>query len=285
MTKLTVLIPCKSERAHIRECIDSVRPLADEILVADSGSTDGTLEIVRSMPDCRVIEREYIHSANFKNWAIPQARHPWVLVVDADERVTPGLAAEIKSVLAAPPADVDGYLINRKNHFAGHHIAHCGWNSDHVLRLFRRDRARYRDRWVHADIDLPPNRVRRLKNKLVHYTTPSSEHHWNKLNRYATWGALNYRDQGRRPSYLRMTLLPMLRFIHLYILRLGFLDGIPGLQVCAHTAFSSFLKQARLWELAQAEKLGAGAPGPTETPVVIQFPKPECDQVRKEHAA
>ena len=87
--KLTALIPCKNERANIRACIESVRPLADEILVADSGSTDGTLDIVRRTPGCRLIEREFIGFSSFKNWAIPQARHPWVLIVDADERVSP----------------------------------------------------------------------------------------------------------------------------------------------------------------------------------------------------
>ena len=100
--KLTVLIPCKNERRNIRPCIESVRSVADEILIADSGSKDGTLDIVRDAGGCRIIEREYVHSANFKNWAIPQARHPWVLIVDADERVTDKLAAEIRQVLAAP---------------------------------------------------------------------------------------------------------------------------------------------------------------------------------------
>src|SRR4026207_1074127 len=106
MPNLTVLIPCKDEIQHIRACIDSVRPIADEILIADSGSTDGTLEAVRRLGDCRVIEREYVNSADFKNWAIPQAAHEWVLVVDADERVTPELAGEIQRLLANdPPCD------------------------------------------------------------------------------------------------------------------------------------------------------------------------------------
>jgi glycosyltransferase involved in cell wall biosynthesis len=262
-TKLTALIPCKNERTNIGACIESVRPIADEILIADSGSTDGTLEIVRQMHGCRIIEREYIHSANFKNWAIPQAKHPWVLIVDADERVTPALAEEIRCELTAPDAEVDGYFIGRKNHFLGYHIAHCGWNSDDVLRLFRRDVGRYRERWVHAEIELPPARVRRLKNPFDHFTAWTSEQHWHKLNRYATWGALNYRDEGRRPSVLTLLIRPPLRFLQLYFLRLGFLDGMPGFHVCAHTAFYVFLKQARLWELSHAKQ------PPGEEPLVF----------------
>lgn len=253
-TKLTVLIPCKNERHNIRACIESVRAIADEILIADSGSTDGTLDVVRQMGGCRIIEREYVHSANFKNWAIPQAKHPWVLIVDADERVTDELSAEIDRLLHAPPEDVDGYWIGRKNHFLGYHIAHCGWNSDDVLRLFRRDVARYRERWVHAEIELAADRVRRLKHPFDHFTAWSSEQHWHKLNRYATWGALNLRDEGSRVTLFSMFFRAPLRFIQLYFLRLGFLDGIPGLHVCAYTAFYVFMKQARLWELEHGAK-------------------------------
>jgi glycosyltransferase involved in cell wall biosynthesis len=250
--KLTALIPCKDERRNIRLCIESVQPIADEILIADSGSTDGTLDIVRDMGGCRIIEREYINSANFKNWAIPQARHEWVLLVDADERVTPPLAAEIRQLLQSPPADKDGYWIARINHYLGYRIDHCGWNRDDVIRLFRRDTSRYERRWVHAEVDLPASRVGKLKHALLHYTTWDSDHYLYKLNRYAGWGALNLRDRSRRPSAVAMMTRAPLRFLQLYILRLGFLDGIAGFQVCMHTAYYAFLKQAKLWELHHA---------------------------------
>jgi glycosyltransferase involved in cell wall biosynthesis len=246
--KLTVLIPCKDERRNIRACIESVQAIADEILVADSGSTDGTLEIVREMGNCRVIEREYINSANFKNWAIPQAQHEWVLVIDADERLTPELAAEIREVLAAPPAGIDGYWIDRANHYLGYRIKHCGWNSDAVIRLFRRE-CRYETRWVHAEVDLPSSRLDTLKNPMLHYTTWESDQYLYKMNRYAGWGALNLRDAGKRPSLLAMATRAPLRFLQLFVFRLGFLDGIPGFHICMHTAYYAFLKQAKLWEL------------------------------------
>lgn len=248
-TRLTVLIPCKNERANIRACIESVRGIADEILVADSGSTDGTLEIVRSLGGCRIIEREYVNSANFKNWAIPQAQHSWVLIVDADERVTEALATEIRQALALVSENIDGYWIPRHNYFLGFRIRHCGWNTDRLLRLFRRDAGRYQERWVHAQIPLPANRVGLLTAGFQHFTTWSSEHFWQKQNRYATWGALNLRNEGHHPSRWQMFLRAPLRFLYLYVLRMGFLDGIPGLQICAYSAFYTFMKQARLWEL------------------------------------
>src|SRR3954447_26636427 len=112
--KLTVIIPCKNERENLGACIASARQIADEVLLADSGSTDGTLDLAHAL-GCRIIEREYGTSGDFKNWAIPQATHEWVLILDADERITPALAEEVRSELREPKND--GYWIFRRNHF------------------------------------------------------------------------------------------------------------------------------------------------------------------------
>jgi len=250
--KLTVLIPCKNERQNIRLCIESVRELADEVLVADSGSIDGTLDIVRQIGGCRVIKREYVHSADFKNWAIPQARHEWILLLDADERLTPPLAAEIRQVLSAPPAGVDGYSIGRLNHYLGYRIKRSGWGRDRVIRLFRRDASRYSERRVHAEIELEPRRIGRLTEPMLHYTTWNTDQYLAKLNRYAGWSALNSRDESRRTSVLSLFLTAPARFLQLYVLRLGFLDGVAGFQVCMFAAFYSFLKKAKSWEMEHA---------------------------------
>lgn len=264
-TRLTVLIPCKNERLNIRPCIESVRSLADEILVADSGSTDGTLDIVRDIGGCRVIEREYVHSADFKNWAIPQAAHDWVLVLDADERITPPLAEEIRRTLACPRTDVDGYSINRLNHYLGHRIKRCGWAEDRVIRLFRRDPTRYRQRWVHSEVTLDRRRVVALSEPMLHHTTWTTDQYFEKLNRYARWSALNSRDEGRRLRVASLFLTAPFRFLQLYVLRLGFLDGVPGFQVCMFAAFYSFLKKAKQWEaehgVPQPDPEAGRAPG------------------------
>jgi glycosyltransferase involved in cell wall biosynthesis len=249
---LTVIIPCKDERKNIRLCIESVQGLADEVLVADSGSTDGTLDIVRSIGGCRVIQREYIHSGDFKNWAIPQATHAWVLLVDADERVTPKLRREIVETLDSSQAD--GYWIRRENYFLGHRIRFSGWASDCCLRLFRRDLARYAGDTDHAEVEIESGRVGRLKHRLQHFTCWSYDQYIRKLDRYTSWQAQQWHLAGRQPSLPRLLLNGPARFLHSYFIRLGFVDGMAGFQVCALTGFYSFLKQARLWQLVHGKE-------------------------------
>lgn len=247
MPKLTVLIPCKDERRHIAECIDSVRPIADEILVADSGSRDGTLEIVRDL-GCRVIERDYVNSADFKNWAIPQASHEWVLVVDADERVTPKLAAEIRKLLATPPPH-DAYALQRDLFFLGHRVNRCGLSNGHLVRLFKRDVSRYQRRRVHADVEVKTDNIGRLSHRLLHYTALDIDHFLAKQQRYSTWSALDAYDAGKRATWPKMLLHAPWRFFQLYVLKGGFRDGRAALVICGIMAYYTFLKDAKLWSL------------------------------------
>ena len=247
--KLTVLIPCKDEERNIRACIESVLPVADEVLLADSGSTDRTMEIAREL-GCRIIEREYRYSGDFKNWAIPQSTHSWVLIMDADERLTGPLVEEIKQVLDNPRKD--GYWIFRRNYFMGHVVRFSGWQNDSVLRLFKRDLGRYIGDTDHAEVQVSTGKDGRLKNRMLHYSWWSYEQCFTKMHRYTTFQAARWHEQGRRVSRLSMFFRGPLRFLQTYFFRLGFLDGVQGIQVCALTAIYSFMKQARLWELQQA---------------------------------
>ncbi|MCA9104298.1 MAG: glycosyltransferase family 2 protein [Pirellulaceae bacterium] len=249
---LTVLIPCKDERLNIRPCIESAMTIADEVLVADSGSTDGTLEIVRSL-GCRVIEREYRTSGDFKNWAIPQASHEWVLLIDADERVPEKLAGEIKQLLRTEPKH-DGYWIYRDNHFMGHRVYHCGWNHDKVLRLFRRDQAQYEGPSDHGEVQIASGNVGFLKEHFLHYTYWDYDQLFRKFHRYTTLQARQWHDQGKPASSVRMFVNPFYRFFKSYVLQLGFLDGRIGLQISLMAGFYSFTKQARLWALHHAQQ-------------------------------
>jgi glycosyltransferase involved in cell wall biosynthesis len=260
---LTIIIPCKNEREHLAACIASAKQLAADVLVADSGSTDGSLEIARAL-GCRVIEREYRTSGDFKNWAIPQAANPWVLILDADERITPELAAEISQVLERPRHD--GYRIGRRNHFLGHPIRFGPWRNDDCLRLFRRDRGRYVGPTDHADVHVTGGTVGRLRSPMIHYTCTSYDQYLPKIQRYAAVQAAVWHEGGRRASLGQMLFRGPLRFLQCYVVRLGFLDGLAGLQVCALIAYLSYLKHARLWEIQYARPTHrADAEGSTES--------------------
>jgi (heptosyl)LPS beta-1,4-glucosyltransferase len=244
---LTVLIPCKDERHNILDCIDSVRDFADEILVADSGSTDGTLELIREMPGVRVIEREYVNSADFKNWAIPQAKHEWVFLLDADERATPEVALSIGKALASP-GKCEAFAVKRDTYMLGHRLRYSGAQSATCTRLFRRH-LRYQPRRVHADIVVDQGKLGMLTGKLQHHTCQCLNRFLQTQNRYSSWAALDAFEAGKKVGFWGMALRPPLKFVQFYFGRLGILDGTPGLMWCGIVAYYNLSKYAKLWEL------------------------------------
>ncbi len=257
--KLSVLIPCKDEEDNISFCIESVLPIADEILIADSGSSDRTMDIARKYK-CRIIEREYINSANFKNWAIPQATHGWVLIVDSDERVSPELASEISETLQNDTPEFDGYFIKRRNYIFGKLVKRSGWGTESVLRLFRRDLSKYKDMRVHSEVVVSSGKVGKLKEKFEHYTYWNFSQIMKTYDMYTTWAAEDMRDKGVKAGFINMTFTPAWRFFRQYILQRGFLDGIPGLVVSGLSMYYVFLKYAKLWKM----KHGLTRPSPPD---------------------
>ncbi len=244
--KLSVIIPCKNEEENIRQCIKSVIDISEEVIVADSGSTDKTMQIAKEL-GCRIIEREYRFSGDFKNWAIPQACQDWVLILDADERLPEELNDEIRKILAAPKSD--GYWIFRRNYFMGHLIRFSGWQNDRVLRLFRRDLGRYVGDTDHAEVEVSTGNVSSLNNKLIHYSYWSYDQCIVKMNRYSAFQAERWNDHGKKVRFVNLLFRAPFRFLQTYILRLGFLDGWAGIQVCGLIAMQSYFKQVRLWEM------------------------------------
>ncbi len=245
---LTVIVPCKNEQLNIRACIESFASIADEILIADSGSTDLTMEIAREYAKVRVIEREYVTSGDFKNWAIPQARHDWVLIVDADERIKPELANEIVMELSRGPS-FDGYWIYRENHFMGHRLKYGDARSDRVLRLFRRDRGRYAGPSDHGEVHISSGSVGRLREKMTHFSVWDYDQLYEKYHRYTCLQAHQWSQQQKDTSYFKLLIRPMWRFFREYILQRSILDGKAGIQTAWIAAFYSFNKQARLWTI------------------------------------
>jgi glycosyltransferase involved in cell wall biosynthesis len=244
MHRLTALVTCGNEEAMIEDCLASLR-FADEILVVDSFSTDRTLEIARPLAT-RILQHEYINPAAQKNWAIPQAAHEWVLILDADERVTPALAAEIRNILEDPRHD--GYWIRRRNFFLGREIRHGAWRSDKVLRLFRRDRGRYQDKQVHEEIELAST-PGWCESRLLHYSYRSLDDFLRKVSRYSAWGAEDARRQGRRSQAWRIFGHSLGHFCKSYFLKAGFLDGPEGLIIAFMEGYQGFFKYAKLYEM------------------------------------
>jgi hypothetical protein len=182
---------------------------------------------------------------------LKQATHDWVLVVDADERVTSDLATEIREVLVDPQRN--GYQIYRANHFMGHRVRFGQWGSDKALRLFDRRQASYVGDTDHAAVQVHQGRVGFLRNRLTHFTFWTYDQYLQKMHHYARLQAERWHHAGKRPSRIRMFLIAPARFFQTFVLRLGFLDGAVGFQVCMMIAFYSFQKQARLWEFSHGK--------------------------------
>ncbi len=241
---LSALVTTKNEERTIRACLESLR-WADEVVVVDSGSTDGTVAIARSIAD-RVLEHEYENPAAQKNWALGQLSHAWTLILDADERVTPELRREIEGVLADPSRS-DGYWIRRENYFYGRPIRSAGWQRDKVLRLFDRRKGAYRPVLVHEEVALD-GRADRLRAKLLHEPYRDLDQYFEKWSRYSRWSAEELRRRGVRATGIRLLVRPWLRFARMYALEGGFREGRRGLVLCWLAAFSVFTKYARRWE-------------------------------------
>jgi glycosyltransferase involved in cell wall biosynthesis len=249
--KLSVLIPAGNAERHIAACLDTVQ-WADEVtVVVDAASADRTEALARAA-GARVMTHEYVSSAAQKNWAIPQMSHEWVLVVDADERVTPELRDEIVALLERGDGRHCAFRVWRKNHFMGKPLRFC-WRGDDCVRLFRRDRSRYQDRQVHADIECD-GPVGRLRGKLLHFTFDSFDQYMKTFDKFTTWGAVERAKRLRSVGWIHLTLRPAWHFFRRYFLDLGFLDGKAGLVVCGLGAFKVFLTYAKLWEQLRRRK-------------------------------
>ena len=249
---VSVVITTFNEEVNIADCLRSVL-WADEILVVDSFSTDRTLEYANEFP-VEVLQREYFGSAAQKNWSLDKISNEWVLILDADERVTEPLAKEILKLLIKGPS-AKGYYIRRQNIVLGKAIRHSGWSTDKVIRLFHRDHGRYPNRRVHADLDIEPP-TPTLRHPLDHYTYRSVEQYFEKFLNYAEWGAAQGYREGKKAGYLEIAGRPFWRFVRTYFLQRGFLDGLHGLVVCSLQSFGVFLKYAWLWEHRVKESLG-----------------------------
>lgn len=249
---LTVIVPTGNRVDTIEDCLKSVR-WADELIVVDSFSNDGTLEIAQKYAD-RVLRHEYGYSALQKNWAIPQASHEWVLIVDTDERVPPNLRDEILTLLSGP-ITCKGYKIPRVNYFLGKAVHNAGYYPDYQLRLFMRDHACYDLRRVHAHIKLNGSWAV-LQSPLIHYAHRSLDQTLqNLLIQMTTWEAQqrenqskNYSKELNRHLWFDLLFRPLAAFMLRYIRQGGWRDGYHGLMVSLIWATYVQITYMKIWE-------------------------------------
>ena len=255
---LSVIIIARNEAHRIEACLKSAR-FADEVVLVDSGSDDETVDIARKYTD-RVVETEWLGYGPTKQLALEHATGDWVLWLDADERVPADLRDEILAVVDR--GDRAGFRIARKTLFLGHWIRHCGWYPDYVLRLFRRGAdPRFTDDEVHEALRIR-GPVGDLKHPMIHDTDPTLHHYLAKFNSFTSLGARQLYRSGRRFRLTDLVFRPIFTLVKMYVLKRGFLDGLPGFILCGLSACYVFTKYAKLWHLhlrgsADAES-GAG---------------------------
>ena len=251
---LTVTIITLNEEKNLARALKSV-DWADQRLVIDSGSTDRTVEVARAH-GATLLHNPWLGYGKQKNFAQDRASHDWILNLDADEEVSPELRSEIEAILAAVQSGESrhtGFEIPRKTWFLGRWIFHGGWYPNHLVRLANRKQARWTEPQVHERWCVEPHLIGRLTNPLLHYTFASIQEQILTNLRFSYLGFQDLRSQGKRPSLLKLIFKPIGKFIETYVLKQGFLDGLPGFIISVNAAHSMFLKYAYLFEAEIAE--------------------------------
>lgn len=260
----SLVIITRNAARLLPECIASV-PGADEVLVVDSGSDDDTVAVAERL-GARVVRQDWLGYGPQKRFAALQARHDWILSLDADERLTPELCASIERVLLPSPlgggaggegatADLEtpaAYLLPRRNRFMGRWLRHGEGYPDWCARLFDRCRANWSEDAVHEKLEVD-GPIRRLTGDLLHESEQGLSDYLQKQNHYTDLQATRMFAAGKRFSTVKMLSSPLARFVKFYFLRRGFLDGVPGLVHIAIGCLTSFLKYAKLYELDRGQ--------------------------------
>ena len=242
MSSLSVILITKNEAANIRECLQSVA-WADEIIVVDSGSEDKTCSIAKEMGAQVHVHADWPGFGPQKNRALAYASKDWVFSIDADERVTPELRAEIEQAMRA--VNADGYFCPRLSQFCGQFVHHSGWYPDYVLRLFKQGAGKFSESLVHESV-LLTGRTEKMKNPLLHYSYLTTDDVERKVEQYSTAAAAQMFQSGKKSSRAGAMLRGGWAFVRTYLLRLGVLDGSAGLNIARMNARTTYFKYRKL---------------------------------------
>ncbi|SDB20560.1 Glycosyltransferase involved in cell wall bisynthesis [Flavobacteriaceae bacterium MAR_2010_188] len=244
---LSALIITHNEANHINELIENVS-FADEIIVVDSFSEDGTIERLQQYPNVKVFQNKFLDFANQRNFAISKATSNWILFIDADERLPKLLVEEIKEKINVP-TNIVAYKIPRKFVFKEKILNYSGLQTDFILRLFKRGKANYdTDIKVHEVLKVN-GRIGKLKNPMLHYSYSDYKSYKAKTEHYARLKAKMLFEKGARPTWFDLYIKPVYKFLYNYIFRLGFLDGNEGLIICQLNAYGVKYRYEYLNEL------------------------------------
>jgi len=253
---LAVAIITKNEEANIQSCLQSIS-FAEQIVIVDSGSTDATLSIAFAF-GCEIYSEEWCGFGPQKQLAIEKCSQPWILVLDADERIPPDTADIIKKIVTDYNIKEAGFSFPRKNYFQGRWIKHAGWWPDRIVRLFRKEAGRMTTAIVHESVEVQGT-VGALDVPIEHFTESSLSKIIQKIDKYSTLGSEAAFREGKRSSTSGAFMRAFFTFVQDYFFRLGILDGMPGLTLAVTDSVNKFFKYAKLSELIKINR-GGGAP-------------------------
>ncbi|WP_396600451.1 glycosyltransferase family 2 protein [Algibacter sp. R77976] len=245
--KISALLITYNEVNHIDQVIDNIG-FADEIIVIDAYSNDGTFEKLSTIKNVKTIQRKFKNFSDQRNFAIAQAKHKWLLFIDADERITPKLKTEIFKVINTPNNHV-GFMFKRLYFFKKKRIRFSGFQTDTTYRLFKKGKVKYiEDKIVH-EMPKIEGKSMVLKNFMLHYCFDSASHYKSKMEHYASLKALELFKKGKKPNAFHFYIRPFYKFITNYIFRLGVLDGKEGFIICYLSAYGVSYRYKKLKEL------------------------------------
>jgi hypothetical protein len=247
---VTVLICCRNAADTIRACLESVRDMADEILVADSGSTDDTLEVVRDFGGCRIIERDDPDEVAFAAWAQTHAKHEWILRLRPDEQLNAELSRQVQDLLASDPTQ-DGFRISRTVYFHGRRLLHSRFQNEPSIRLFRKRVGRYELRDGRVEVCIDSNQIGSMRSRLVYEACRSTDRCLSEIMHDATRAAKSAHAAGRRSQVRSMLWRVPWLFVRSYVIEWGWVDGSAGLRACVLSVLSVYLREAIHRELEQ----------------------------------
>jgi glycosyltransferase involved in cell wall biosynthesis len=246
--RISAVIITYNEEKRLEAALKSLKDVADEIVVVDRYSDDDTVKLARKYTD-RVFLRKWTDFSDQKNYGNGKARFPWILSLDADERLSPGLREEILRLKAQEEEPgISGFKIPRRIFYLGRWVRHTAWNPDLKIRLFRHQKARWEGKYVHEDLTIQ-GEVKKLKEPLYHFTYRNIADHLRRMNTFSDLGAQKLYSKNTKCRWYHMALFPFFRFIKSYFFKAGFLDGFAGFVISVLFGYSGFVTYAKLKEI------------------------------------